>query len=799
MRFAALGFTLGVWLLQHRPELPGAGWLALYFAFAAIAGVGFSRRVAPIVAAGAAFIGFAALGFAWAAVLAELRLSDRLDTALEGLDLPVSGVVAGLPQAFERGVRFDFDVESPETGVPRRIVLSSYRGFAPDDSQGVLPVRAGERWRFTVRLRRPHGGANPHGFDYEAWLLERGVRATGYVRMPSRRAGDEGAQVPPERLAARVPRYWIEGFREAAREKIRGALPEHPYAGILVALAIGDQNAIDPGQWQLFARTGVSHLMSISGLHVTMVAGLLAMLVSWCWRRSETLALALPAQKAAALAGFLAAFGYCLISGFAVPAQRTLYMVGVVAAALWFGRATSASRVLAAALFIVLALDPWAVLSPGFWLSFAAVAVIFFVATGRAASPHWLAQWGRVQWAVTLGLAPLLLVLFQQVSLVSPVANALAIPLVSFVITPLALAGAVLPIDWPLALGHAILVILMATLEWLAALPSAVWHQHAPLAWSVPLALAGIAWMLLPRGFPARWLGAPLMVPLFAVSPPSPGAGELWITVLDVGQGLAVLARTEKHALLYDAGPAFNAFSDSGSRVILPYLRGEGIDTLDALVVSHDDRDHSGGAGSVLEAMPVGVLWSSLAADHALLAANAWRAPCVAGRKWFWDGVSFEFLHPRAEIASGRAARANNLSCVLRIEAPGGRVLLTGDIERAAERELVLRAPALLPAEALLVPHHGSATSSTPEFVKRVAPRLAVFAVGHRNRFGHPREEVLARYREAGSELLRTDSGGAIQLRFAPGNLRVDAERVRARRYWHESSSGYTPGAEKPA
>jgi len=315
----------------------------------------------------------------------------------------------------------------------------------------------------------------------------------------------------------------------------------------------------------------------------------------------------------------------------------------------------------------------------------------------------------------------------------------------------------------------------------------------------VPLALAGIAWMLLPRGFPARWLGAPLMVPLFAVSPPSPGAGELWITVLDVGQGLAVLARTEKHALLYDAGPAFNAFSDSGNRVILPYLRGEGIDSLDALVVSHDDRDHSGGAGSVLEAMPVGVLWSSLAADHALLAANAWRAPCVGGRKWFWDGVSFEFLHPRAEIASGRAARANNLSCVLRIEAPGGRVLLTGDIERAAERELVLRAPALLPAEALLVPHHGSATSSTPEFVKRVAPRLAVFAVGHRNRFGHPREEVLARYREAGSELLRTDSGGAIQLRFAPGNLRVDAERVRARRYWHESSSGYTPGAEKPA
>src|ERR1700704_318259 len=448
MRFAALGFALGVCLLQKRPVLPGAMWLALCFAFAAIAAIGFSRRVSPLIAAGATFAGFAALGFAWAAALAQLRLSDRLDPALEGRDVVVTGVVAGLPQAFERGVRFDFDVESPEAGVPRRISLSSYGGFAPDDSQGVLPVRAGERWRFAVRLRRPHGSANPHGFDYEAWLLERGIRATGYVRMPPRRASDERAQIVPERVAARVPRYWLPTIGAGAREKIRDALPERPYAGILIALAIGDQNAIDAEEWQLFARTGVSHLMSISGLHVTMVAGVFAMFVSWGWRRSESLALALPAQKAAALAGFLAAFAYCLISGYAVPAQRTLYMVGVVAAALWLGRATSASRVLAAALFLVLVLDPWAVLSPGFWLSFAAVALIFYVGSARTARAHWLAQWGRVQWAVTVGLAPLLLVLFQQVSLVSPVANALAIPLVSFIIIPLALAGAVLPLDW---------------------------------------------------------------------------------------------------------------------------------------------------------------------------------------------------------------------------------------------------------------------------------------------------------------------------------------------------------------
>jgi competence protein ComEC len=788
MRSAALGFALGVWLMQQQPALPGVGWLALFFAFAAIAGIGFSKRVAPAVAAGAIFIGFAALGFVWAASLAYVRLSDRLDAALEGRDVVVTGVVAGLPQDFERGVRFDFDVESSEPGVPRRIVLSWYSGFSPDESQGVATVRAGERWRFTVRLRRPHGSANPHGFDYEAWLLERGVRATGYVRMPTRRGAGGRTQVVPERLAAMVPRpqYWIERLREAAREKIRSVLPESPNAGVLIALAIGDQRAIDPGEWRLFARTGVSHLMSISGLHVTMIAGLFAMVASWFWRRSEALALALPAQKAAALAGFLAALAYCLISGFAVPAQRTLYMVGVVAAALWLGRATSASRVLAAALFLVLVLDPWAVLSPGFWLSFAAVAVIFYIGNSRTARPHWLAQWGRVQWAVTVGLVPLLLVIFQQVSLVSPIANAVAIPVVSLVVTPLALAGAVLPFTWPLELGHAILEVLMVMLGWLAGLPGAVWQQHAPPAWTLPLALAGVACLLVPRGFPSRWLGVVLLLPLFATPPPGPRAGDLWITVLDVGQGLSVLARTERHALLYDAGPAFNAFSDSGSRVVLPYLRGEGIARLDALVVSHDDGDHSGGAGSVLEAVPVGMLWSSLSSDHALLETTTWRAPCTAGRKWVWDAVSFEFLHPREEVPSGGSARANNRSCVLRIQAKGGRVLLTGDIERAAERELLRHTPKLLTAEALLVPHHGSASSSSPEFVKQVAPRYAIFTAGYRNRFGHPREDVLARYREAGSELLRTDSGGAIKMRFEPEGIQVEAQRERARRYWHD-------------
>jgi competence protein ComEC len=791
MRSAALGFALGVWLLQQQPALPGPGGLCLaaLAGFAALALAGFSRRAAVVAMAGLAFTAFAVFGFTWAAMLAHVRLADRLDAALEGRDATVTGVIASLPQPFERGVRFDFDVESASPGVPRHIALSWYNGLSPEYMQPVPPVRAGERWRFTLRLRRPHGNANPHGFDYEAWLLERGIRATGYVRSPAtRRALDEREQGAPERLTELVPRpqYRIERLRESVREKFRDALPEQRYAGVLVALAVGDQNAIPPDQWQLFARTGVSHLMSISGLHVTMVAGLFAAFVFWCWRRSETLALVLPAQKAAALAGFLGAFAYCVISGFAVPAQRTLYMVGVVALALWLGRASSASRVLALALLIVLALDPWAVLAPGFWLSFAAVALIFYIGTGRVAQPHWLVQWGRVQWAVTIGLAPLLLVLFQQASIVSPVANAIAIPLVSFVITPLALLGAVLPMDWPLALAHTLLEIMMAALTWLAALPSAVWHQHAPLAWTVVLAVLGIIWLLLPRGFPARWLGVLLALPIFALAPPGPRPGELWLTVLDVGQGLAVLARTERHALLFDAGPRFSESADSGSRVILPYLRSEGIDRLDALVVSHDDNDHAGGAQSLLDALPVDALWASLPADHALLAAGNYRLPCLAGRRWRWDGVAFEFLHPGSGSPEGFLARVNNRSCVLRIEGGGGRVLITGDIELAAERQLLQRAPGLLTAEVLLVPHHGSKTSSSPEFVRQVAPHHAVFTVGYRNRFGHPRAEVLERYRAAGSSLLRTDESGALQMRFGAGSLQIAAQRDSARRYWQE-------------
>jgi len=778
MRSAILCFALGVWLLQRQASLPD--WNVLAYLLAASAGLTLAAwrlrgrwRWAPL--------GLAALlaGFVWAASFGQWRLADRLPQENEGRDIRVTGVVASLPQQHENGVRFEFDVERAEAAVPSRVSLAWYAGWRPeeDDARHVLPaLHAGERWQITVRLKRPHGNLNPHGFDYEAWLFERGVRATGYVR------ADEGNR----RLDAfvRQPAYAVERLREAVRERFQRALPDRDYAGVLVALAVGDQRAIDNGLWQVFARTGISHLMSISGLHVTMVAALAAWAVSFLWRRRPALMLRLPAQKAAAAAGWATAFAYCLLAGFGVPAQRTLYMLSVVALALWLGRATAASRVLALALLLVLLVDPWAVLSAGFWLSFGAVALLFYVSAGRVAPGHWLAEWGRAQWAVTLGMIPALLALFQVFSLVSPIANAVAIPVVSFVVTPLALVAAVLPFDALLLLAHQFLAWLMLFIEWLADLPLAVWQQAAPPAWAVALAALGCAWLLLPKGFPSRWVGAVLMLPLATLEPVRPAAGELRLTVLDVGQGLAVHAQTAHHDLVYDTGPQFSPDANSGNRILLPYLRAAGVRRLDGLVLTHEDKDHSGGALSLIDGLSVAWTSSSLPAGHPFRDAPGHR-PCADGEAWEWDGVRFEMLHPEAAGYAAAKRKSNDMSCVLKLTSAHGSVLLTGDIETLSEQALSKRQGERLRADVLLAPHHGSRTSSSPEFLAAVGPKTVIFPVGYRNRFRHPNEAVWRRYEESGARLLRTDRDGAVTVRFAAESPGLTFERAARRRYWH--------------
>jgi competence protein ComEC len=781
-------FAVGVWLLQQQAELPDMryAWL-LALALPCLALRDARSRIVHAFAVALILVSALGSGFFWAAAFAHMRMADALSAEWEGRDVELVGVVATLPQPHERSVRFDFDVEevlTPNARVPQRVALSWW------GRTGELPeVHAAERWRLTVRMKRPHGTANPHGFDYEAWLLERGVRANGYVRPRS--------QAQRVDALAHRPGYQVEALRERVRNRILHALAGAPYGGVIAALVMGDQRAISTEQWQTFTRTGVNHLMSISGLHVTMVAGVVYALVLALWRRSARLTLWLPAAKAAAAGGLAGAFFYTLLAGFAVPAQRTLYMIAVVAVALWFGAGASPSRVLAAALLVVLVLDPWAISSPGFWLSFGAVGAIFLATANRIARSGWLSGWVRTQGAVTIALTPLLLGLFQQVSLISPVANALAIPLVSLIVVPLALLGAMMPFDLVLKIAHAAMAATMWALERFSALPDAVWEQHAPPAWAVALGVLGTVWMLLPRGVPARWVGVVLCLPLLFVAPPRLATGELRVTVLDVGQGLAVAMQTAHHALLYDAGPAFGATVDSGNRIIAPYLRAVGVRRLDALIVSHDDADHWGGAASVLQALPVDRVLSALPDMDPLplLAEEAIR--CQAGQSWDWDGVRFEVLHPPLTAYDVRM-KVNDRGCVLKVTAPGGSILVAGDIERVSEERLLQRG-APLSADVLIAPHHGSRTSSTRAFVDAVKPKEVIFAVGYRNRFGHPHRDVVDRWAAVGARTLRTDRDGALLVTItSQGNpIRVDRYRAVHRRYWLDPPAEGAPFASE--
>ncbi len=809
-------FALGVWLLQQQAVLPAFGWARLLLCFPLallIPASPYAPRATRTLLLAVFALG---LGFYHAAWQAEQRLAVTLPAQWQGRDIEVIGVVADLPRKYEQGLHFGFDVErvlTPQASAPEHIYLSTY--YSRQTEPPVL--HAGERWQLTLRLKQPHGSSNPHGFDFELWALENNFRAVGYVN-------DKGQNVRLAEMAGGLD-YRIQRLREQVREKFDATLLAAPYAGVLTALAIGDQSSIPQAQWQVFTRTGVNHLMSISGLHITMLSGLGFALAYWLWRRSVRLTLVLPARKAAALVALLVALAYALLSGFAVPAQRTVYMVGAVAAALWLNRNFSPAQILSIALLGVLIPDPWSILSPGFWLSFGAVALILYVTAYRLKPSHVqregdgkavghpsavsippkqrlvadclplayplrvLVEYARVQWALTIGLVPMLLALFQQVSLVSPIANAFAIPLVSLVVVPLTLFGAVLPpyfSIWgaPLWLAHTVMAWTMSLLEWLNSLPQAVWTQHAPPAWSITAGMLGAAIILLPRGFPARWLGFAMMLPMFLNAPPEPAEGSLRLIIFDVGQGLAVAAQTRHHALLYDAGPDFSGGADSGNRILIPSLRAMGIRKLDGLILTHDDTDHTGGAASVMQAMPIDWLSSSLPEGHPLLQTLTDTRRCMDGQTWQWDGVLFEILHPDQASYALANISDNDRGCVMRISIADQHILLTADIEKASESELLGEHNDELPAALLVVPHHGSMTSSTQEFVAAVRPHYAVFSVGYRNRFGHPKLKIVQRYSDSGAGVLRSDEDGAILVEMNAKGLQVERYRKTHGHYW---------------
>jgi competence protein ComEC len=802
MRSLLIGFAAGVGWLQMQGSLPDRAVCLLLLAAILLSVLALRKIARPRYRITLLLSCALACGFLWAALCAHRYLADELPQEMEGRDIVLTGTVDSLPFHFPQGERFNFAVESaqldgrPIAQVPPKLVLSWYADARSTDAPPAN-VQPGERWRLTVRLKKPHGNANPYGFDYEAWLLEQHLRATGTVRT------DDVSRSGNLRLDGFVWSFnnVVERGRAWMRDRIVAALADKQYAGVIVALVVGDERGVDQTDWKIFNRTGIGHLIAISGLHITLIAGLSARIVYALWSRSfftrAGLPLLLPAHKAAALTGVTIGFVYVLLAGFGVPAQRTLYMLTVVAAALWLGRIASVSHIACIALGLVLLLDPWSVLWPGFWLSFGCVAIILYAAAGRTVAPvgpdrrrrwlAWLKAESHTQAALTLGLVPVTMLLFGQISIISPIANAMAIPLISFVVTPLALLGSILPpplSDGLLTCAHWGVDMLARTLTWLSGLPGAVWMAPIPPFWIFLCALLGTAWLLAPRGMPLRWLGLAGWLPLLVNGPAHPREGEMWVTAFDVGQGMALLIETPQRRLLYDTGPAYSPESDGGNRVILPYLRARGIDRLDGVIISHNDNDHSGGALSIFEEIPVDWVASSLAFDSAIVRAAPHHRRCVAGQQWLWDDVKFEMLQPAESSYQSTKYKPNAHSCTVKVTLGTQSILLPGDIEAVQETEMVEGIPEKLPSTVLLAPHHGSGTSSTLPFLRAVQPKLAIFQVGYRNRFHHPKPEVFDRYGDLGIARLRSDEAGAIKLQFDEG-VSFSEYRLTQPRYWY--------------
>ncbi len=815
------GWVLGTALQWQQSAL--SGWL-FYGTFLAVSAVLASLFALKSRAMGAgrwgrstvALLLAGTMAFSLCGLRASVFAAQALAPALEGQDLRVEGVIVAMPQRQPGGTRLRFAIERAERiaepGAPVAVTLPPlvYLGWYADlgGVAGLMPngglssesappeLKAGQRWQWVIRLKAPHGSSNPHGFDYELWLWEQGLQATGHVRT--------GRHLPAPRLLGHTWGHPVEQARQRVRDLVFWTVPDRRAAGIIAALVVGDQAAIERADWDVFRATGVAHLMSISGLHVTLFAWLAAALVGALWRCSARCCLRLPATHAGLAGGVLLAAGYALFSGWGVPAQRTVLMLATVVALRWQGQRWPWPWVWLLAAAVVLAWDPWAGLQAGFWLSFVAVGVLFATeASGQSAPDQavsganpraWLSRMARAtgrllreQWVVTLALTPLTLLLFGQVSVVGFFANVLAIPWVTLVVTPLAMLGVL----WSPLWGWCATALdgLMRVLSVLGGLPLATYATAAPAGWAAAAGVCGGMLLALKLPWGVRCLGLPLLLPVLLWQAPRPEPGHFEVLAADAGQGTAVLVRTATHSLLYDAGPRFGQDSDAGHRVLVPLLRAFD-ERLDMLVLSHRDTDHTGGAPAVLAMQPQARLLSSIEDGHSLQALRPAQR-CVAGDRWQWDGVDFEVLHPQPKhyaAASMGKLKPNGLSCVLRVTsaiAAGSRsALLTGDIEAPQELDMLATLPGRkLKADVLLVPHHGSKTSSGNAWLAVVAPDWAVVQSGYRNRFGHPAPLVLDRYRALGIQVVDTPScGAAVWSSASPQDLQC--QRHIKPRYW---------------
>lgn len=804
MRSRMIAFCCGIAAVSRFSDLPA---IHLFWLVALAAPLCVTVYRAPV---SVAIIGTFLLGLGWAIAAGNARLAALLPADLEGEDFWVIGEVRGLPQSSERSQQFTLFVErSCFTLLPQdcdaepaqfntrfnghRILLNHYGGveLVPD-----------QRWLLRVRLNLPHGFANPGGFDYEGWLFQQGYAAKGYVR-----DNPFNARLPDSAASISLLRFRL-------REQLLDAMQGMPHASVILALVLGDQEQISAESWSLFTATGTSHLIVISGMHVAFIALLCYGLCSRLTRLSTWLLLHLPAQKCGALSAVFGAFLYSILAGFSVPTQRSCIMVLVFMSGQILGRRFPPSFNFLLAMTLVLLINPLSLTGAGFWLSFGAVGTLLLAFAGlnrvhvsvhrdkasvlsaSAAAktrPRW--PWRHMwqqhiqpQYVVFIGMIVPLAILMQQLSLLSPLANVLAIPLVNVLVVPVALLGTLLLMVYAplgtLLLGFAdrVLGVVMWLLQALTSHASGLvlWQFFGLTTASLVLAGLGSLLLLMPRGWPARWLALVMFLPLLFPLRSRLEDGVAEITVLDVGQGLALVVQTADHVLVYDTGPRLSENFDTGSAVVFPFLRSSGLRRVDRVIISHADNDHAGGLASVLSLIEVqhiaGSTWPGLGA------APAQFTRCERGESWVWNGVQFAILHPPGAMAYS----GNDSSCVLRIAAGGHSILVPGDIEAGAEKMLVRSSGAALASDVLVAPHHGSSTSSSAAFLAAVQPRIVLYSAGYRSQFGHPTPAVVARYDALGAEPYNTALSGALTMRLGDvSGLELPQEfRSRHRRYW---------------
>ena len=750
MFYSVMALVAGIVVVQQLPVLPAAEGLVLLLVIALF--LGFFRLWRLM---------FFTIGLLWAVCFASIRLADRLPDELEGRHLQIEGQVIGLPLYDERRVRFDFAVLKSSQQIPGKIKLSWFTS----EQQ----IKAGQRWKMTVKLKKPHGRLNPGGFDYERWLFMQNIGATGYVR---------NKPIPVLLEAASIWQSFTT-IRQEIEQQLSALLPESRNRGLINALAIGERNEVSQQQWEVLRNTGTIHLLAISGLHIGLISGLAYLLA---FKVANKLPVLSP-QKVAALSAILVAVFYSALAGFSVPTQRALIMLTVAMLAISLQRHHSVKNTLALAMLGVVLVDPLAVLSAGFWLSFLAVAVIVYCVAGRLGRPGYWRGVIKIHLVTALGLSPLLLFYFQQISLIAPVANFIAVPVISLFVVPLCFV-VVLAMSFSTALAGTILLLIDNILQglWLvlstmAEFPYATFSSVTVPFYLIALALIGLFVLFSPRGMPARWLGCVMLLPILFIKPDRPGLAEVQMTLLDVGQGLASVIQTAEHTLVFDTGAKYSEDFNMGSSVVMPYLQSKGINTVDVLVISHGDNDHIGGAKAVINQSHVLQLLTSV---PELLQENEPKR-CVRGLKWSWDQVDFEILSPELESLKGE----NNNSCVLKVSTGQSSVLLTGDIEKEAENWLLENERNKLKSDVLVAPHHGSKTSSSLSFLKQVSAGVVLIPAGYRNRFSFPHKEVISRYEELGASWLNTAEQGAIRVDIKNNHLKIGPMRLENKHYWN--------------